>query len=92
VTVTDRPQVAPDPPPAVGRPNRPPPGSAAGIEIHELAAAEPGAGPVSVTCADYSPSQVEIHEVADLDEFLAHHRPAWSSVRGSTSSVSRGST
>ena len=33
---------------------------------------------VAITCVDYAPDQVEIHEVTDIDDFLAAHRPAWS--------------
>jgi magnesium transporter len=59
----------------------PPPGTAAGIETHELSTLESGTGPVSVTCVDYSPEQVEVHEITEIDSFLAQHRPAWSHVR-----------
>lgn len=59
----------------------PPPGTAAGIEADELAARSSGTGRVTVTCADYSPDQVEIEEVTDIDGFLARHRPSWSHVR-----------
>jgi magnesium transporter len=59
----------------------PPPGTAAGIETYELSALTSGTGRVSVTCADYSPEQVEIHDVVDIDDFLARHRPSWSQVR-----------
>jgi magnesium transporter len=40
-----------------------------------------GPGQVSVTCVDYSPEQVEIHEITDIDDFLAGHRPSWAHVR-----------
>lgn len=59
----------------------PPPGTAAGIEADELSTRSSGPGRVSVTCVDYSPSQVEVHDVTDIDDFLAHHRPSWSQVR-----------
>lgn len=59
----------------------PPPGTAAGIEAHELATRSSGTGQVAVTCADYSPEQVEIQQVTDIDDFLARHRPSWSHVR-----------
>lgn len=36
---------------------------------------------VRITCVDYSPEQVEWQEIADLPNFLARHRPAWSHVR-----------
>ncbi len=59
----------------------PAPGTAGGIETSELGEIADGSGPVTVTCVDYCPDQVEIQEVADLREFLARHRPAWSHVR-----------
>jgi magnesium transporter len=59
----------------------PPPGTAAGIEADELAKRSSGTGGVSVTCVDYSPSRVEIHDVTDIDDFLARHRPDWCQVR-----------
>ena len=48
-----------------------------------------GAGPLGVdpaprsvvTCTDYSPAEVLVQDVADLREFLEHHRPDWSVVR-----------
>ncbi len=36
---------------------------------------------MAITCVDYAPDQVEIHEVTDIDAFLAAHRPAWVNVR-----------
>ena len=65
----------------VPRLSMPAPGTAAGIEASELGEVGNGAGPVTVTCVDYCPDQVEIQEVKDLPEFLARHRPAWSHVR-----------
>ena len=59
----------------------PAPGTAAGIEADELPAGTSGTGHVSVTCADYSPTLVDIHEITDIDAFLADHRPAWAHVR-----------
>jgi magnesium transporter len=59
----------------------PPPGTAGGIEASELSARASGPGRVTVTCVDYSPEQVEIAEVDEIDDFLARHRPAWSCVR-----------
>ena len=57
------------------------PGSAAGIEPHELVPI-PGAAPsVRITCADYSPERVEFQDVLDLPAFIAAHRPEWSVVR-----------
>ena len=59
----------------------PAPGTAAGIETSELGQLADGSGPVTVTCIDYCPDQVEIHEIDDLREFLGRHRPAWAHVR-----------
>lgn len=55
--------------------NMPPPGTAAGIEADELSTRPSGSGGVSVTCVDCSASQVEIHDVTDIDDFLAEHGP-----------------
>jgi magnesium transporter len=59
----------------------PPPGTAAGIETDELTSRTSAPGGVSVTCVDYSPTQVEIQEITDIDDFLGRHRPSWSQVR-----------
>lgn len=56
-------------------------GKAPGIEHHELTQAPRAAREGTVTCIDYSPSQIEILEVADIPAFLGRHRPEWSSVR-----------
>jgi magnesium transporter len=66
---------------AVPRLTMPAPGTAGGIETSELDKLADGSGPVTVTCIDYCPDEVEIQEVDDLREFLARHRPAWSHVR-----------
>ncbi len=62
----------------------PPPGTAGGIEVEELAAmateASPSA-PSKVTCCDYAVDQVDIREIDAMPAFLADHRPAWSHVR-----------
>jgi len=57
------------------------PGSAAGIEPHEL---HPVPGqPVSarITCIDYSAAETVAEEVTDLPGFIDRHRPDWSAVR-----------
>jgi magnesium transporter len=59
----------------------PPPGTPGGIEAAELSGRASGPDRVTVTCVDYSPDQVEVNEVEQIDDFLAHHRPAWSHVR-----------
>lgn len=66
--------------PAVPRLRRPPPGTPAGIEYHELTH-EPGAAVARVVCTDYCPERVEVQEVTDIAAFVAVHRPAWSGVR-----------
>ena len=57
------------------------PGSAAGIEPHELAPV-PGK-PVSarINVIDYSPDQVQFEDAQDLPRFIDRHRPEWSAVR-----------
>ena len=64
----------------VPRLRRPPPGTAPGIEYHELLKT-PGAEPARVVCTDYCPERAEVLEVADIAAFLATHRPPWSKVR-----------
>ncbi|MCR4412004.1 MAG: magnesium/cobalt transporter CorA [Thermoguttaceae bacterium] len=56
-------------------------GAAPGIEPHELAQLPTTRGKVTVTCIDYCPEQVQVQEVQDIWDFLAHHRPEWSAVR-----------
>jgi magnesium transporter len=63
------------------RVSMPPPGTAGGIEAADLSARASGPGTVTVTCVDYSPDRVEVEVVAQIDDFLARHRPAWSHVR-----------
>ncbi len=57
------------------------PGAAPGIEHDEIASLPGSSQPARVTCIDYSPASVTAQEVADLDDFLAKHRPDWSAVR-----------
>jgi magnesium transporter len=57
------------------------PGSAAGIEPHELVPVPGKAVSVRITAIDYSPQQVQFEEVQDLPAFTARHRPEWSAVR-----------
>jgi magnesium transporter len=57
------------------------PGAVAGIDLDQLSAMPSGAEPVSVTCIDFSPEQVSVTEVKDIDAFIAAHRPPWSAVR-----------
>jgi len=57
------------------------PGSAPGIEPHELSAMPSIPGTSHITCVDYSPAEVRFEEVPDLAEHLARHRPPWATVR-----------
>jgi len=57
------------------------PGSAAGIEPHELAVVPLQPVSVRITCVDYSPEQAVFEDVQDLPAFVARHRPEWSAVR-----------
>ena len=57
------------------------PGAAPGIEHDEIVNLPAGSGQVSISCIDYSPEQVSMQEIADLDDFVSHHRPEWSVVR-----------
>ncbi len=57
------------------------PGSAAGIEPHELHPVPGQPVSVRITCIDYSAEQAVLEEVQDLPGFIARHRPDWSAVR-----------
>jgi magnesium transporter len=57
------------------------PGSGGGLEAGDLVDNANGRRPVVITCTDYSYEQAEVHEVVDIDEFLASHRPTWAHVR-----------
>src|SRR5262249_33185937 len=57
------------------------PGSAPGIEPHELAALQSTPGAARITCIDYCPTEVRFEEVKDLSQFIIRHRPNWSTVR-----------
>ena len=57
------------------------PGSAAGIEPHELTPVTTQKPSVRVTCIDYSPQRALFEEIQDLPAFIAQHRDDWSSVR-----------
>jgi magnesium transporter len=56
-------------------------GPEAGIEPHELMQHVTQRGSTTVVCVDYSPERVQVTEVADLAEFLTHHRAEWVKVR-----------
>jgi len=36
---------------------------------------------VTITCTDFSPDRLQVEQVADVDDFLARHRPDWTVVR-----------
>ena len=57
------------------------PGSAPGIEPHELAALPSTPGAARITCIDYSPTDVRFEEVKDISQFIIGYRPDWSKVR-----------
>jgi magnesium transporter len=57
------------------------PGSAPGIEPHELASLPSTPGAARITCIDYCPTEVRFEEVKDISQFIIGHRPDWSKVR-----------
>jgi magnesium transporter len=64
----------------VPKANRPPPGTPAGIEYHELFRT-PGYELARVVCTDYCTERYQVQEVSDIAAFLAVHRPVWCQVR-----------
>ena len=71
---------APQAAPTVPRVQRPPPGTPAGIEYHELVQT-PGVETARVVCTDYCAERYQVQEVEDIAAFLAVHRPPWTQVR-----------
>jgi magnesium transporter len=57
------------------------PGAAPGIEHNEIASLPGGIGQVRISCLDYSPGQVSIQEINNLEDFVRQHRPEWTVVR-----------
>jgi magnesium transporter len=57
------------------------PGAASGIEHDELTQSRSGGATVTITCTDFSPDCYHVEQVANVDDFLARHRPEWSVVR-----------
>jgi len=55
--------------------------SAPGIEYDEIMNHPGGHAKATITCIDYSPSNVLVQKVEDLEDFLTSHRPGWSAVR-----------
>ena len=62
--------------------SEPAPGTAPGIEHDQLAAMPTVAGgQCRVTVIDYCPDKIQRTVVTDIEDFLVHHRPEWTSVR-----------
>jgi len=57
------------------------PGGVPGLHADQLAAAEPSAEPVQLTCIDYGSARHQIHTFTDVDQLLACERPDWAQVR-----------
>jgi magnesium transporter len=58
------------------------PGQKPGIELQDLEHLPSEApGGVKLTAIDYSPERVQIRQLENIDEFIAHHRPEWARVR-----------
>jgi magnesium transporter len=57
------------------------PGSPPGLGPQDLSALPSVPGGTRITCFDYAPDQVRVEEVKDYGEFIARHRPDWSTVR-----------
>lgn len=55
--------------------------SAPGIEHDEIKDLHHTTDKVTIIVCDYSPGQVMIQEITDLENFLGRHRPEWTSVR-----------
>jgi magnesium transporter len=56
------------------------PGTPAGIDNDQLRSLPSTCGEVKVTVINYSPDQVLVQTVDDIDRFVAGHRPEWSKV------------
>jgi len=56
-------------------------GAAPGIEHDEIANLPARKGKVKITCIDYSPSDVSVHEIENIEDFVTVHRLEWTSVR-----------
>ncbi|HEX5809847.1 MAG TPA: magnesium/cobalt transporter CorA [Anaerolineales bacterium] len=56
-------------------------GTAPGIEHDDIISLRRGSARASISCIDYSPGNVAMEEIEDLEDFLARHRPEWSAVR-----------
>jgi magnesium transporter len=60
---------------------KPKPGSVSGIEPQDLAGMPSVPGAVRISCIDYSADQVAVQDVRNIEHFVGHHRPPWSTVR-----------
>jgi magnesium transporter len=60
---------------------KPKPGTVSGLNPQDLTRLPSAPGAVRVTCIDFSPAQVAVQEVRDIERFVAEHRPPWSLVR-----------
>lgn len=56
-------------------------GAAPGLDAAQLKALPSTDEPVAITCIDYAPDKAQVQTVADLEDFIVHHRPEWSAVR-----------
>jgi len=56
-------------------------GASPGIEYDDIVDHPVDAGPAAIMCIDYGPDTVTMKQINDLDDFIEHHRPAWSAVR-----------
>lgn len=56
------------------------PGAAPGIELANLSRI-PTTGKVYVTCTDYGPDQVQVHDIESPEALLDDHRPSWAQAR-----------
>src|SRR5262245_8101622 len=56
-------------------------GTALGIEHDEFIHHSGEGTPTTVTCIDYSPTNVTVQEIEKLEDFVGQHRPEWSVVR-----------
>jgi Mg2+ and Co2+ transporter CorA len=79
---SDRPQApVPKEVSLIPGPCMPAPGTAPGIETSQLLQRPSQPGTTRVTCIDYCPEHVEVHDIDDLSVFIGEHRPGWSHVR-----------
>lgn len=56
-------------------------GQKPGIELHDLQHLPSEPGQLRITSIDYSPEQVQVRTIHDLQDFIDHHRPDWARVR-----------